>query len=534
MNNRFESIKKTNKRNIDDGYRRSNGILGYTSASDGSKVFCIVEAEAYTVRKVFNLFLNEHLSFQKIADIINKDVRCKPKFYSKTKSKFTAIHISRILHRPEYCQKTETSVKGKYLYSPYYPEIIDEEQWNKVHDLLNKKTTKSKVNTMDTDFVLLGKLSCKKCHQNYTRKGKYYYHKYQKNSTCTNSSNYIKKVEIEKYARTFIENILTDTYARAYVQLCIEKNYRQLESESYLNLQKQICIIDEQLQKLQHTNRNCLINDFNEQKALLTDHLYIKRTTVRSIDSLCRDYLSNIRTNRKVLLECINIFIHRITVINDKLYIESYHYFPTNLKHLKISTSNLENQTLKLQNNTEYLKKGLEKSRIEYYLKTMTSPISESIKELDDYRLYLYRLHANNEKEPFKTYLPTYYFADINNTNIIISTRSVYQWSLSGPFYIDYPKNNTPCEIMQKENDILSIKIEQHYYFNMDYIHRIPECFNNGSNEYFNADQGLFSFILEGNRIVVKNTCNGIGGNIIDFSIAIHKIMISNSYSYIC
>lgn len=217
--NEIESFRENTMRNRDAKVAEgrmalhSNRIYGYRLAYKNHPV--IVEEEAKIVRMVYDWYLNEKLSLDKIA------LRLEAMGVKKRKAKHWASSSVRDL-------LLNCAYKGKLWYhqkefESTFPVIIDEETWTKVNKELDKRSTMGR-KTYQSKNLLTGILKCCHCLEkkkkggdvldNMVSIGKKYYRCQQKEvrggHTCPGVS--VRKDFVENFFAEFAGKFSADLF----------------------------------------------------------------------------------------------------------------------------------------------------------------------------------------------------------------------------------------------------------------------------------------------------------------------------------
>ncbi|MBQ7104400.1 MAG: recombinase family protein [Bacilli bacterium] len=152
-----ERVKFGMKRAQEKGVMLGNNqIYGYKINKEQDKLI-VLEDEAKVIKKIFNMYIEKNLSFNKISKVLNKE-NIKTKF----EKKWNPSQISRIITNPKYkgyfCARKKEVIdymnkrikineKDKWIIykdEERIPVIIEEKIWNKANKKLSKKNKKEK------------------------------------------------------------------------------------------------------------------------------------------------------------------------------------------------------------------------------------------------------------------------------------------------------------------------------------------------------------------------------------------------------
>lgn len=209
-----ESVKFGLKQSIDRGVVLGNSnILGYKK-NKGKLV--IVKEEAQIVKELFKLFSTNNYTYSKLATLINQ----------KYNKKFDSTSIKRILinykYKGYYCGRKSTVINYKnsqrkniskdkwVIYKDYnkVPCIVDEELWNKVNNIIKKRTIKRHKKTS----IYKNKVICGIHNKKYKYITKKYKNKYYNYFICSKCNSINEKIINTICQNTNIEKIIIYKY----------------------------------------------------------------------------------------------------------------------------------------------------------------------------------------------------------------------------------------------------------------------------------------------------------------------------------
>ncbi|WP_303859867.1 recombinase family protein [Alkalibaculum bacchi] len=173
----IDNVKMGMKGRAKQGKYNGGRVLGYESVDDGTgkTKLEIVESEAIIIVKIYNYYL-EGKGYKAIVNRINQQG-----YKTKNGTHFNTFGIKYILTNPLYkgyirfgryvdwCNKRRKGKNEEYiLVKGEHEAIIDEEDWDRVQLLMNKKSFKPS-RVYDGEFLLTGILKCPVCGYSMVR-----------------------------------------------------------------------------------------------------------------------------------------------------------------------------------------------------------------------------------------------------------------------------------------------------------------------------------------------------------------------------
>ena len=198
---------------------------GYTKNPKNKHKFLIDKNVSHIIKKIFNMILNGK-SRREVADFLNKNDILTPSEYLNIKTnkdvtvmkKWNSEMVNSILRNGNYTGTLFQGKKRKLNYrvnkkinidkdnwivtKNHHEAIISKEKFDKVQEILDRK---SKVNKDGSIDILSGILKCKSCGSNMikrTSKGKVYYYcsNYYRKKNCENNKSTSKSI-VEEFIK---------------------------------------------------------------------------------------------------------------------------------------------------------------------------------------------------------------------------------------------------------------------------------------------------------------------------------------------
>jgi site-specific DNA recombinase len=170
--NLAERVRLGLERKAKEGYVLSNYIPAYGyMRENGNRIQEINEAEAATVRRIFDMYLNGNKNFSQIMNALNAE-----KVRTKKDSQWTIATISGMLSNPTYIGKVRYAVKDSTRYfesEGHHDTIIDETTYYQVQEKISKTKHISTTKHPTSKVYFCGVLYCQVCGDKYTTKWNY-------------------------------------------------------------------------------------------------------------------------------------------------------------------------------------------------------------------------------------------------------------------------------------------------------------------------------------------------------------------------
>jgi len=243
-----ERIRLGFERKAKEGYSlNSNHNISYGyNKEKGQKIQTINEKEAVIVKEIFDMFLNKHMSYHKIAKALND--RNVP---TKTNSVWQGVTIKCILENSTYKGYVRYAVvdeKRNFEVKGHHDPIISEELFNEVQELIKKMSAKVYKKHPKADNCFAGITFCGICGKKMISHGDY--KKDDKGATlpanyrCPNrvfrkcTARDVRHIKMEEAFIEYIDDI-QDFDTLDEVQIAMKQEVKSQNIELLDNLQKQ-------------------------------------------------------------------------------------------------------------------------------------------------------------------------------------------------------------------------------------------------------------------------------------------------------
>ena len=236
------------ERKVKEGYAigAGNASYGYDKKK-GEKIQTINEQEAIIVREIFDMFLNKHMSFFKIAGNLNTrniPTKINSAWYPRTiKHVLTNCNYKGYVRYAMYDEKKYFEVKG------HHEPIISEELYNKTQELIKKISVKVFKKHPKVENFFAGVAVCALCGTKMNARGDYkknehgyslpasYRCRNRGVKKCTASD--AKQTKIEKAFIEYINNEIDDFDTLDEVQMAVKQEVKEQNIELSKDLKKQ-------------------------------------------------------------------------------------------------------------------------------------------------------------------------------------------------------------------------------------------------------------------------------------------------------
>jgi len=170
--NLIERVKLGFERKVKEGYTLAAATtsFGYDRSS-GEKIQKINYEEAVTVKRIFDMYLNENYSANKIAKTLNTE-----EIPTKSNRTWNTKTIMLILKNPNYIGKVRYSINDRERYfeaDGLHDAIISEEDFYRVQEKINRLKKVIRTNRPKEDAYFVGILRCADCGTKLTTKRSY-------------------------------------------------------------------------------------------------------------------------------------------------------------------------------------------------------------------------------------------------------------------------------------------------------------------------------------------------------------------------
>lgn len=477
-------------------------LYGYAYETSNEMTFpSIDEDQAMVIKKIFDLFTRERLSFNQIAYRLCTD----PALKKKAKDGITRVQVSRILARPEYAGLCRDK-KGDIHASLMFPRIIDFYTWSKAQMQLGRRSFDNREGDARLKFPLSGQIHCTHCKASYYRHDtKYYAHKYDKSrQSCPNSNVYIKKKAIEEYAISVIFDLAANDIRSGVLLGCIRSNrlaYRRLFPNP-VELTAQLTELNKAVDGLAPSSKE------RERKIMILDSLLSLENETPSVEP--RDTFSEAETLRKRIanitlrgqlerLELIDEFIENITIFEGNVVLSL-----CDGTKRRVALDNMEKRTRLLRNQKIGERSSELRELFSYHSAKGYMRLPQEAEDDDEYRRDLYeikKLHvASGKSASFKAYLPQGSMVSSKNLNRTIYLDDVYQWNLAGDYFVDLAGAEQRTTLYANRFH-LGIVVLDEPFINKAWLHTAPASIKAGALEYFVYDGNAMIFAQDRNRI---------------------------------
>jgi len=329
------------ERKVREGYSLCTGLISYGyDRKKGEKVQTINERETVFVKEIFNMFVNQHMSYLDIAKNLNS--RGIP---TKANSVWHARTVKNVLTNCNYIGNVRYATKDEKRFfetKGVHTPIISKELYSQTQELIKKVSTKVYKKHPKENHYFSGVLTCGKCGEKLVVHGDY---KKDKNGITIEGSyrcrNRLKKIcnasdvrhkNTEKAFREYIDNI-ENFNALDEVQLIIRQEIKNQNLELIDNLHKDY-------KKLESKEKEVLSLYINE-KVDFDNYMEIKKSidkekkqissTLEQIEHLVDDEITikkeniikSLKENWELLTNAekrqfLISFVENIKIINEK------------------------------------------------------------------------------------------------------------------------------------------------------------------------------------------------------------------------
>jgi site-specific DNA recombinase len=171
--NLAERIRLGRERKVKEGYTLCAYMPSYGyDRENGNKIQVVNPAEAAIVRRVFNMYLHDDYSLNKILKTLNAE-----QIPSKTGKKWADRSVKQILTNVTYIGKVRYNVRDESRYMEadgHHEPIIDEDIFYQVQRKIDSLKGITKTKRAGSDVYFCGVLYCPLCGGKYTTKWQYF------------------------------------------------------------------------------------------------------------------------------------------------------------------------------------------------------------------------------------------------------------------------------------------------------------------------------------------------------------------------
>lgn len=298
--NIVERTKLGFERKVKEGYSLCTRTASYGyDKIKGDKIQKINEKEAVIVREVFDMFLNQHMSFLDIAKNLNSR-----NISTKENSIWHARTVKNLLTNCNYIGNVRYATKDKdrnFEVKGNHEPIISEELYEETQNLISKISTKSYTKKPKEENYFSGFLFCGKCGARLVVHDDYYRKKngekiFKSSYRC---SNYIRKtcnasnISQKNVEKAFIEYISNIEDFNAIDEIQIEEN-KKINNQN----EKLINKLNKQYENLEKKEKE-ILNLYVDNKINFENYINLK---------------NHIDKEKNI----INIELDKIEIIEDK------------------------------------------------------------------------------------------------------------------------------------------------------------------------------------------------------------------------
>lgn len=340
-------VKKGKKENLLTG-KHAGGETPYgIYKEEDTTVYRINEAQAKTIRLIFDLYLQGY-GYRRIAAILEEKGHKPPK-----SEKWNGGYIGKLLSNEAYIGVytytlgAGTPEEESFKLDNVYPAIIDDATWAAAQKMrITKKPKRSKRNRL---YLLTGKTTCGSCHKNYVghssngKKYKYYYYRCNGRSMQARNETSCKAKDIpaEKLENWVLESISHYILSDNAIKTILESVAQKVKNKSNTS-QREIKRLEKAAEKLDARIENMLdlYDDGKLSKARLNkrteglekelDNIRIELEQLRSLNSndidmsALREFLFQYRhnlqdANPETKKALIDAFVGSVEITNDTI-----------------------------------------------------------------------------------------------------------------------------------------------------------------------------------------------------------------------
>lgn len=340
-------VKKGKKENLLTG-KHAGGETPYgIYKEEDTTIFRINEAQAKTIRLIFDLYIQGY-GYRRIAAILEEKGHKPPKG-----AKWNGGSIGKLLKNEayigiyNYTLGAGTPAAESFKLDNVYPAIIDDATWAAAQkQRLAKKPKRSKRNRL---YLLTGKAVCGSCHKNYvghSSKTKYYqYYYYRCNGRSMHARNETsckaKDIQAEKLENWVLECISQYILSDNAIKTILESVSQKVKSKSNTS-QKEIKRLEKAAEKLDARIENMLdlydngklskarLNKRTEGLEKELENIYLELEQLRKLNSTNIDlkdlreflfeYRNNLQSaNPETQKTLIDTFVERVEITNENI-----------------------------------------------------------------------------------------------------------------------------------------------------------------------------------------------------------------------
>ncbi len=361
-----ERVKFGFQRQIEKGSVLGNDFIwGYekdkTVKKDDNKKLVIVEEEAKIIRRIYDLYVNEHLGMRSIGNKLASDG-----ILNKNGKPFSQSTIKNILTNPKYkgyyCgnktrvidyhskQRVNIDKQDWKLYEDCVsvPQIVSEHIWNKAQEIIKKRSSKSNNDKQiyQNRYPFSGKILCMEHNTTYRRK--------------VNTSSGIKKKKIVTWR---CGNFLKYNTAGCNGPILYDNELKEIVGKSILKYVSNVSIVDDLIKEYKEIENN---RDYSKE-------IQIKQNEIDNLE----------RSKSKIL----DLIVKNL--ITEADFKKQSDEILDNIHCLENEILELENKKKNILDNYKYLEVVREKAlqKLEYENADIDSLIWEFLERIEVYKM---------------------------------------------------------------------------------------------------------------------------------------------------
>lgn len=476
-----------------------------------------VDKEALIVSRIFDMFLYQRLTLNRIAEELNNE---NPNSSLRKKS-FYPSTIKSILSRPEYCGYYRDP-NGSPKKIEKCEAIVSYADWNRAQYLLGKKNKGNRGSVNQCSFPLTGFLSCYYCGNKYYIKQRlnYYYHRNGHADSCKNQ---VKLQPLTELVYTLVVMFFTrKDYLLGNHDIIFYRNKDNLTSIRCDNFKKENIHIGnahrEFTQNFSHyiENKRSAIDNIREYEDFIKN-IENSSTQLPNIDndsnfiSFIKESLNNWYLGKNsARLDSIQSCFQSLMIRDDNLVCEMVtgRSFMIKLNPLgeywKNQIKRYGSQSVLFQFNKEEFNTHLDE--LINYLSIMLRTTRHQEKSL---LVSFTNMNIKSEikscltESPYnwKYYYPISDYQNVLNSKDRITDKCIFTYKHKGQAYIttDYEPNSAKPYLCNEE--VVAFEMKDNLYINSAFIHRLPEWFYGYNYEYFKLGYTKICFVEENGGI---------------------------------
>lgn len=396
-----EEVRKLSER-VKFGFQRSiekGNVLGNDSIWGYKKDDCklvIVEEEAEIVRKIFDMYVNDHIGMraigQRLANLGYLNKNGKPITqgtikYILTNPKYKGYYCGNKTRIVDYHTKERVNIDASdwkvYQDNVNVPPIVSESIWNKAQDIINERSSKSSKDkkVYQNRYCFSGKIYCMEHNTTYRRK--------------VNTSSGIKKKKVVTWR---CSEFLKYNTKGCDSPILYEEEIKDIVGKIIYRYFNNINIIDDLIEEYKKIENDVNYLELIEKKEREIEVLEKKKSKIISliVDELITEEDFKVQSNQFVTK------IHKLKEEIDDLQVKN-NYRNTNNQHLE---QHLNNIRKKAQEKLQYENVDIDSLIWEFLEKIEVYKVNN--KDFIKLKVILntgktYGISFNTKKHPFST-----------------------------------------------------------------------------------------------------------------------------------